>query len=318
LKIPPFLLEPVLKPKPWGGRSLEQLFNRQLPEGEKIGESWELCARPNDSNIILSGPLSGRTLLDALNEYPKALLGEGICAIYGGNLPILAKFIDASDRLSIQVHPDDCMAKALGETDSGKEEAWYVVSARPGASLVIGTTLEMAFDELLEFCGQGRHNDCLNFVQVEAGDVIAVPPGTLHAIGKGIVLFEVSQNSDITYRFDDWDRNIPGRELHRDKVREVLVCKPPVMPKSRQSQTAPLTVLHKAQHFHLLEAYPAGNSVLLEGGVFASITTIEGSLEVEGEGESIKLAAGRTAFAPASISGVRVSGHGRVVIACPV
>jgi mannose-6-phosphate isomerase len=317
LEIAPFLLEPVLKPKPWGGQSLSRLFGRALPEGEKIGESWELCARRDDSNAITSGPLTGKTLLEVIRAEPEAMLGADTYAACGSNLPVLAKFIDAGDWLSIQVHPDDCVAAALGESDPGKEEAWLVIDAVPGASLVLGTARELTFEKLVELCEQGRYSDCLNFVEVEAGDVIAVPPGTLHAAGKGIVLFEVSQNSDITYRVDDWQRHSLGRELHRDRAREVLTCKPPVRAKEKPDRTGPLTLLHEAEHFRLLEISPGEGTVELEGGTFASITALEGYLEVQAQEAALELGAGMTAFIPASVKRAAVSGAGRAAVLEP-
>ena len=317
MKIAPFLLEPVLKTKPWGGRSLSRLFGRPLPEGKKTGESWELCARPGDSCTVASGPLSGKSLLEAIGEDPAGMLGADVAAVYGGVLPVLAKFIDAHDWLSIQVHPDDCAAAALGESDPGKEEAWLVVEARPGASLVLGAAREMAFEKLVELCEQGRHEDCLNFVEVVAGDVVSVPPGTLHAIGKGIVLFEVSQNSDLTYRIDDWNRKSPGRALHREKARKVLTCGPPAVAKRRPSRSAPLVTLHDCQYFRLLEVAPESAPVVLEGGAFASLTAIEGSLEIGEGGALLELSAGRTAFIPACVPGTTVSGPGRAAIVRP-
>ncbi len=318
MDIAPFLLEPVLKPKPWGGRSLERLFGRSLPEGEKIGESWELSARPDNSNVIASGPLAGKSLLEAIDANPEVMLGAAVSAAYGGNLPVLVKFVDATDWLSIQVHPDDCAARAAGESDPGKEEAWLVVDARPGASLVLGTARELPFEKLVELCEQGSYRDCLNYVTVEAGDVIAVPPGTLHAIGKGIVLFEVSQNSDLTYRVDDWNRTSLGRQLHRDKAREVLACKPPLRLRQRPVRAGRMTVLHRGEHFRLLEVAPGGERVELEGGKFVSLTVLEGALEVEWRGVLLELGAGETAFVPASATRTTVSGAGRAALVEPV
>ena len=318
MEIKPFLLEPVLKPKPWGGRALERLLGRSLPEGEGTGESWELCARPGDSNRIASGPLAGRTLLEAIEAYPVEILGPAVVARYGNRLPVLAKFIDANDWLSVQVHPDDCSAESLSESDSGKEEAWLVIEARPGATLILGTRYEIPFEKLIELCEQGRHVDCLNYVSVEAGDVLAIPPGTLHAIGGGIVLFEVSQNSDVTYRVDDWNRNSPGRQLHREKARQVLTCGPPVKAKQVPERGGPLTVLHESGHFRFGEILPAGEPVMLEGGSFASITVMDGGMSIEAGDSVLDLNAGMTAFVPACVTGSVLTGSGRAVLVEPV
>lgn len=309
----PFLLEPVLKAKPWGGRNLTRLFGRGLAPGEKIGESWELCARPGDSNIIASGPLSGKTLLDVIQADPEAMLGGQISAATGARLPLLAKFVDASERLSVQVHPDDCMAGALGETDSGKEEAWLVLDARPGAALILGTAREITFGQLVRMCEEGDY-ECLNFVEVVPGDIVAIPPGTLHAIGEGLVLFEVSQNSDLTYRVHDWNRALKGRPLHKDKARKVLTCGPPVGVKQHLPRTAPLTELYTGKHLRLLELAPGPQPFTLEEDTFFSLTVLEGSLKIESGGTVLEPGAGQTVFAPAATSPIRVSGTARAAL----
>jgi len=169
LSIAPFLLEPILKPKPWGGRNIERLFGRELPAGEKIGESWEVSARPGDSNIVASGLNAGKTLLELIESDPEGMLGPSLTNAHGNRLPIMSKFIDAAEWLSIQVHPDDCIAKAFRESDPGKEEAWFVVDARPGATLVLGVSHEMTFEKLVELCEHDKYEECLNFVEVKPG-----------------------------------------------------------------------------------------------------------------------------------------------------
>lgn len=314
MAIEPFLLEPVLKPKAWGGGNLACLFGRVLPPGQEIGESWELCARPGDSNRITSGPLCGKTLLEAIQAESEVMLGH---AASGARFPLLAKFIDANDRLSIQVHPDEGTAGALGETDSGKEEAWLVLDVRPGAALVLGTTREVSFEKLVQMCEEGDY-ECLNFVEVAPGDVIAVPPGTLHAIGKGIVLFEVSQNSDLTYRIHDWNRSLKGRPLHKDKAREVLACRPPVTAKQNPPRTPPLTELYSGKHLRMLELAPGPQPFTLEQDTFFSLTVLEGVLRVESAGTTLEMDAGRTCFVPASAPQTRACGPARAALLAPV
>ncbi len=318
MSITPFLLEPLLKPKPWGGRSLERLFNRKLPEGAKIGESWEVSARPGDSSVIATGPYAGKTLLELIESEPEAVLGSSVIAAHGKRLPVIAKFIDAAGRLSIQVHPDDCTAKALRESDPGKEEAWLVLDAGPGAYLIFGVSRELTFEKLVELCKQNRYEECLNFVQVETGDVIGIPPGTLHSVGEGIVLFEVSANSDLTYRIDDWNRNNPERELHRDKARQILTCKPPVMPVRHPEISSGMTVLHDGACFRMLEVLPGESPVLLDADGFATLTALEGSLAIETGETRMTLPAGRTAFLPKQASIPSISGSGRAVAVMPI
>jgi mannose-6-phosphate isomerase len=313
----PFLLEPILKAKPWGGRSLEKLFDRNLPEGAGIGESWEVAARPGDSNAIASGPHVGKTLLELIESDPEGILGAGVSPASGGRLPVIVKFIDAAEWLSIQVHPDDCVAAALRESDPGKEEAWLVVDARPGATLVLGVSREMTFEKLVELCEEDKYEECLNFVEVKAGDVISIPPGTLHSAGKGIFLFEVSANSDLTYRVDDWNRENPRRQLHRDKAREILTCKPPVMPGQPPRDPSGVTLLHKGLHFEMVEVIPGESAVSLDTDGFATLTAFEGGVTVQAGSASLSLPAGRTAFLPPPASGASVSGPGRAIAVLP-
>jgi mannose-6-phosphate isomerase len=240
-----------------------------------------------------------------------------VVAAHGNRLPFIAKFIDAAEWLSIQVHPDDCVAKALRESDPGKEEAWLVVSARPGATLVLGVSREMTFEKLIELCEQNSYKECLNFVPVEPGDVISVPPGTLHSAGKGIILLEVSANSDLTYRIDDWNRKSPKRELHRDKAREILTCRPPVMPRRRPHASAPITSLHEGSHFRMLEVLPGQSSVSLDTNGFATLTALEGTVAIEALGSRLTLPTGKTCFIPPPASDSTISEPGRAIAVLP-
>ena len=311
------MLEPILKPKPWGGRSIERLFGRKLPENEKIGESWEVCARAGDSNSVSTGPHAGKTLLDMIETDPEGILGARIASTCGKRLPVIAKFIDAAEWLSIQVHPDDCVAKALQESDPGKEEAWLIIDAKPGATLVLGVSREMTFEKLVELCDKNSYQECLNFVQVKPGDVISVPPGTLHSAGKGIVLFEVSANSDLTYRVDDWNRENPRRELHRDKAREILTCAPPVIPENHPRSPGPVNELHKGGLFSMVEVLPGESSASLDTDGFATLTTLEGTIVIETAGTKLALPAGRTCFLPPLVAGAAISGTGRAIAVLP-
>lgn len=315
--IPPFMLQPVLKPKPWGGRNLARLFGRALPTGENIGESWELSGRAGDSNLIADSPLAGKLLYDAIQAEPELILGKAVMERYGGSMPVLVKFIDACEALSVQVHPDDCAARALGENDPGKEEAWLVIEARPGATVVLGASSEISFERLVELCEEGRHADCLNFVEVEAGDVIEVPPGTLHSVGKGLVLLEVSQNSDLTYRVDDWGRKSASRELHRDKAGSIAICGPPAKLKDRPARNAPTLPLHTGRHFSVLEVVPGSDEVALDLDAFASVTGIRGAVRIRSGDSILEVEAGRTAFVPACVPETAISGSGRAVVIKP-
>lgn len=195
LKLGPRYLE-----KPWGGRRIGDLFGRDLPGTEPIGESWEFCDRPDGASEILNGPLAGKTLADLRQHVA---------------LPLLTKIIDARETLSVQVHPDREAAEELG--GEAKTEAWFILAAEPGSRIYKGLRPGVRAPELLKAIREDRVPDCLHSFEPKAGDVIFLPPGTIHAIGGGITLFEAQQNSDTTYRIYDWGRKgLDGepRELH--------------------------------------------------------------------------------------------------------
>ena len=205
----PCILERKILPKVWGGRALETLMGIELPPGESIGETWELYDRADGSSQIRG---SDETLRDWMERDAAGLLGAGVSPTEDGYFPILIKYIDAADKLSVQVHPDDEMAKS--ENDGGKSEAWVVLGKSPGAQMVCGLKPGITADEFAAVAHTEAVEDALNIFEPEVGDSIYVPAGTVHAIGPGVVVFEVQQNSDVTYRFYDWGR---PREVHVDK-----------------------------------------------------------------------------------------------------
>lgn len=220
MKFYPLKLKPVTKYIIWGGNYLEKTFGYKT-EDDNIAEAWLTTCRPDGVNIIENGEAQG-TLLD---EYIKNAGKENI---YGDfeDFPLLIKFIDANDKLSVQVHPDDKYAKANG-LDAGKTEMWYIVDAKEGASLVYGLRdkVKPTAKELLDYNEKGLLAEKLNFVPVKKGDCFFIPAGLVHAIGEGIVIAEIQQNSNTTYRMYDYDRvgkDGKKRELHIEKAAEVI------------------------------------------------------------------------------------------------
>ena len=220
----PLKLIPQASSRLWGGERLKTLVPSfaDLQTDEPIGEAWLVYAEDEVAN----GALQGETLQQAAEVWGEQLLGSSSVARYGGQIPLLAKFLDAADKLSIQVHPDDAYAKRE-EADTGylgKTEAWYVLAAEPDAHIIWGFNQEVGEATVRAAVEAGDLERYLNFVSVEAGVVIDNPAGTVHAVGAGILLFEIQQSSDLTYRLYDYNRRGKSgelRELHLDKGLEV-------------------------------------------------------------------------------------------------
>jgi mannose-6-phosphate isomerase len=219
----PLLLDRHLSPRLWGGERLRDFLNLdKLPFDDPLGESWQVYA----DNKILNGFYAGNTLQTVAETLGEALLGRASTQRYGTKVPLLAKFIDAKDKLSIQVHPDDTYAR-LREASSGhlgKTEAWFILEAEPGASIVWGFKETLSKDAIREAIRTGKLEQFLNVVPVQSGDVIFNPAGTVHAVGAGVLLYEIQQSSDLTYRLYDYQRRGSDgalRELHIEKALDV-------------------------------------------------------------------------------------------------
>lgn len=212
----PYRLKPVIKEKVWGGRNLDKVLGKTLPPKLLIGETWEAW----EGCIIENGAFSGKPFSAAIDSDPKGVLGAAFAATR--QFPLLFKFIDAQQDLSVQVHPDDAEAQQYENQPRGKTEAWYILHADPGARLILGFNRGMEPEEVLWSLKADKLTDFLSSVPVRKGDVLFCPAGTVHAIGKGIVLAEIQENSDITYRLYDWGRVGPDRPLHIDESLRVL------------------------------------------------------------------------------------------------
>jgi mannose-6-phosphate isomerase len=209
----PFKFHPIFKERVWGGRKLEELYGKPLPPGKPIGESWEISDRPGDISVIADGPLAGKNLHWLMEHHGRELLGPS--AACGGRFPLLVKILDAREKLSLQVHPPAHKAAALG--GEPKTEMWYIADALPGAELYVGLRRGITRAEFERKTKLGTVEDCFHRVPVKRGDVMFLPSGRVHAIGSGLVIFEIQQNSDTTYRVHDWNRlGLDGkpREMH--------------------------------------------------------------------------------------------------------
>ncbi|MCC3356127.1 mannose-6-phosphate isomerase, class I [Bacillus sp. REN16] len=208
----PIFLQPVFQERIWGGKKLQSEFQYEIPS-EQTGEAWVISAHSNGPSMIKNGPLKGKTLADAWNEQGELFNKQ---PDNDEEYPLLVKILDAADDLSVQVHPNDQFARKVEGVPFGKTECWYVVSAEDGAELVLGHHAKTQ-EELAQMIEQGEWDKLLRRIKVKAGDFVYVPSGTIHAIGKGIVILETQQSSDITYRVYDYDRTDNAgnkRELH--------------------------------------------------------------------------------------------------------
>ena len=220
----PLKFAPIYMDKIWGGKKLQELLNKEFPELPNCGESWEISGVQNELSIVSNGFLRGNNLEELVEVYMGDLVGEKVFDKFGTEFPLLIKFIDAHDDLSIQVHPNDELA--LERHDSfGKTEMWYVVQADPGAKLISGFNRNMDKAGYLNYLRNGQLEKILNYEEVKAGDVFFIPAGRVHAIGKGIVVAEIQQTSDVTYRIYDFNRldsQGNARQLHTDLAVEAI------------------------------------------------------------------------------------------------
>lgn len=212
-------------PRIWGGRRLNTLYGKKLPGDTPVGEAWLVSDHAQHVSVVSDGPLAGRGLDELLANSPDALLGTHARPTIHGRFPLLLKLLDASEWLSVQIHPNDTQAAKLGEPDAGKTEMWHIVDAAPDSELICGLNTKVSPEQFRKALEHGMIDEVLQRIPVEAGSSVYVRAGTVHAIGTGIVLAEIQQNSDITYRIHDWDRRQPDgtpRELHLDKAMKVL------------------------------------------------------------------------------------------------
>ena len=220
----PLKFEKVFIEKVWGGREFEKSLNMTLPKDKNIGESWEVSAHPNGMGIVANGHLKGKTLQEILDEYKEKLVGEKVYKEYGTRFPLLIKYLDVNDRLSIQVHPDDEVALKK-HNELGKSESWFIMEASKDAKLIMGMKKGVTKEEFLEKTAKNDFTGLFEEISVKKGDLIDINPGMVHASLEGSVLFaEIQENSDITYRIYDFDRveNGKKRELHLKDAADVI------------------------------------------------------------------------------------------------
>ncbi len=220
----PLKFKPILKPRIWGGQKLNTVLGKNLEGASIIGESWELSGVNGDVSVVSNGFLKGNTLNELLEVYMADLVGDKVFEKFGDEFPLLIKFIDANDVLSIQVHPDDDLARERHQS-FGKTEMWYVMQADPGARLISGFKQDTSKEAYVKALENNTLEELLASHDVQKGDVFFIPAGRVHAIGAGILLAEIQQTSDVTYRLYDFDRrDAEGntRELHTQQALDAI------------------------------------------------------------------------------------------------
>ena len=312
----PLLLNPSLHVKVWGGRQLESVLHKTLPTDEPYGEAWEM----HETATVANGELQGQTLSEVLAKYGHDLIGPDNDPSKG--FPLLAKLIDASDWLSVQVHPNDEQARELENEPRGKTEAWYILAAEPGARLVIGVEPGTTREEMAQAIRDNTLGEWLVYADAAPGDVLFIRAGTIHAIGAGILIYEIQQSSDTTYRLYDWGRmGLDGkpRPMHIDKgTRVANLASLPEMLHTGESHD-PVIELVKSDYFTTLLYQlntPQGTQINLEtrNCRFHILTCIAGQVSVTApDVDEVIVETGQTVLIPSSLGAYNVTGKARVL-----
>ena len=226
LKPYPLRTEPFFRDYLWGGRKLQTRLGKALPANGVWAESWEVIDHPEHQSVVTNGELAGKTLRQITAEHRAWLLGEDNCADNSlDSLPLLLKYLDCQRVLSVQVHPDDAYGAQMSPPDLGKTEAWYIIDAEPGAKLYAGLRFGVTPQQLRMAIEAGEVDKCLHVIQPRPGDCVFIPAGTVHALGEGLLVAEIQQASNTTFRLFDWNRvdaNGQPRALHVDQALEVI------------------------------------------------------------------------------------------------
>lgn len=313
----PLLMQAPVKDYIWGGTRLREKYNK-VSTADKLAESWELSCHPAGPSVIANGPAKGKTLEQYLEKKGMALLGTKgkDCK----NFPIMIKLIDAKDNLSVQVHPDDAYA-LKNEGELGKTEMWYVIDAEPGAELLYGVEKEITRQELADSLANGTITEICHHAPVKKGDVFFIPAGTIHAIGKGILLAEVQENSNTTYRLYDYGRvgnDGKPRQLHVQQGTEVCSLKPlPLVDKRQQvtlSSDCTAELLVSCEYFNTYSIELSGtNHLKADTESFHTFTVLEGNLVLTHQGEKIPMEAGQSVFLPANLGEYTIEGQAHLI-----
>lgn len=314
----PLKFTPILKDKIWGGTKLSTLFNK-ISRSDKLGESWELSGYHDNVSVVINGNLKGQNLNQLIAKYKDKLVGNAVYEKFENTFPLLFKLIDANDDLSIQVHPDDevAMEKHQG---FGKTEMWYVIDSEKDGELIIGFKEDYSKETYLQALNEGKIEELLQRVKVKKGDVFFIPAGLVHAIGKGVVLAEIQQTSDLTYRIYDYHRkDAEGkeRELHTDLALDVIDFSATSDPKTVYSSALnELETLVSCEYFttNIVQFNEQMNRYYGKVDSFIVYMCMKGEFEIVTEDKTVHVTKGETVMIPAEVESVVLEPAGHVTI----
>lgn len=315
MKLYPMQFNPILKERIWGGTKLKTELHKPITS-DITGESWELSAVDGDVSVIANGEYQGKPLTSLINEFPNELLGTEVHKNFGRQFPLLFKYLDAREDLSIQVHPNDELAKKR-HNSFGKTEMWYVMQADAGARLIVGFKEKSNAKEYVQHLEDKTLLSILDSVAVNPGDVFFLETGTVHAIGAGLVVAEIQQTSDITYRIYDFDRkdaNGHTRELHIDLALEAINYNR-VEAKKAYSKTENATNLMVDCKYFTTNFIPLQGILPIHknGSSFTVFMCTEGAFEMNIDGKTYSYGKGDTVLIPAAIADFELSGKAAVL-----
>lgn len=311
----PLQFEPILKDRIWGGEKLKTILNK--PITSKItGESWELSTVEGDISVVANGVLKGKSLMELIDETPNEILGTEVYKRFGKQFPLLFKYLDAREDLSIQVHPNDKLAKER-HNSFGKTEMWFVTQADADARIIVGFKENSSKEEYLKHLHDNTLVSILDDVKAKPGDVFFLETGTVHAIGAGLVVAEIQQTSDITYRLYDFDRvDAQGnkRELHVDLALDAINYNKVETQKKYESKANTSNVVVDCPYF-TTNYIPLESKVEVKksGASFTVYMCIEGSFEIEYDGFKNTYIKGDTILVPAEINAFILNGKASIL-----
>ncbi len=312
----PLEFTPLLKRTRWGGERLGTQLHKMIGVQGDFGESWELSDHPQAPTLISGGEYDGWTLSQLIQKNPSSLFGAGE---FYDTFPLLIKFIDATDRLSLQVHPDESLLQHFDASRSGKSEAWVILDAAEESCIYAGLKSGVDESQLRAHLDQGRIEDCLHSYSVRRGDCVYIPAGTLHAIGEGILLAEVQQTSDLTYRLFDWnrlDQSGNPRPLHIAKALDCINYeRGPVellQPQLQSSSDHRVELLLESEYFSIRRHYSQQSILHASLNQAQILIVLDGTGQLDCGSETYELLVGKTILIPAAASDCQIHVDGEI------